>query len=43
MSLAGLDSNSVVQFMANNDTGVQHLHDVVQFLFFEKEDQRINN
>lgn len=30
---AGLDSNALIQFLANNDIGVQHLQDTVLFLF----------
>ena len=33
MSLSGLDGNSAVQFLANNEIGVNHLHDVVLFAF----------
>ena len=39
MSLSGLDGNSAVQFLANNDIGVAYLHDAVLFAFvvFEEE------
>ena len=33
MSLSGLDGNSAVQFLANNDIGVAYLHDAVLFAF----------